>query len=132
MRIPRAIVDEMVAHAREEAPNECCGIVGARDGQAARLFRARNRLASPLRYDIHPGDMMRILEELDSQAMSPGIIYHSHTRSEPVPSQTDISLANPLFPDVLYVIVGVAGDEPDVRAWHIAGGRYSEAAYTVV
>jgi proteasome lid subunit RPN8/RPN11 len=132
VRIARALDDELVAHAREEAPNECCGIVGARDGQALRVFRARNRFASPKRYDIDPQDMWRILEQLEELGMNPGIIYHSHTHTQPVPSQTDINLANPLFPDTLYVIVGLGGDAPDVRAWHIADGRYEQADLEVV
>lgn len=132
MRITRAVLDEMVAHAREEAPNECCGIVGARDGEALRVYRARNRFASPKRYDIAPEDMWRILEELEDQGLNPGIIYHSHTHTAPVPSQTDINLANPLFPDTLYVIVGLERDEPEVRAWQIAGGSYDEAELKVV
>ena len=132
MRIPRALLDEMIAHAREDAPNECCGIAGARDGQAVTLHRARNVHNSPLRYEIDPRDMFEILERLDDDGLEVGVIYHSHTRSDPVPSQTDINMANPLFPDAVYVIVGVAGEEPDVRGFHIRDGRVSEALLEVV
>jgi proteasome lid subunit RPN8/RPN11 len=62
-----------------------------------------------------------------------GIIYHSHTRSDPVPSQTDINLASPFLPDAVYVIVGVKDpDRDDIRAWSIRDGRYAEAALDVV
>lgn len=138
MRIARALVDEMVAHAREDAPNECCGMVASRDGQAIRIERARNAAASPLRYEVDPRDQFRIQERIEDEALELGAIYHSHTRSEPYPSQTDINLAltpdgrDELWPGTLYVIVGVADEQAQVRAYEIAaGGRVSEVALEV-
>lgn len=138
MRIARALVDEMVAHAREDAPNECCGMVASRDGQAIRVERARNAAASPLRYEVDPRDQFRIQERIEDEALELGAIYHSHTRSEPYPSQTDINLAltpdgrDELWPGTLYVIVGVADEQAQVRAYEIAaGGRVSEVALEV-
>jgi [CysO sulfur-carrier protein]-S-L-cysteine hydrolase len=132
MRIARSMLDEIVAQARAEAPNECCGIVGSRDGQAVRLFKARNARASPLAYDIDGRDLQRIYDAIDEDDLQVGIIYHSHTRSDPVPSQTDINLASPFLPDAIYLIVGVkdAGRD-DLRAWRIRDGQYSEAALEV-
>ena len=128
MRIARSLLDEIVAQARAEAPNECCGIVGSRDGHAVRLFKARNARASPLAYDIDGRDLQRIYDELDSDDLQVGVIYHSHTRSDPVPSQTDINLASPFLPDAVYLIVGVMDpDRDDLRAWHIRDGQYTEA-----
>ena len=119
MKIPQALVDELVAHAREEAPNECCGWVGARDGVATTVYRARNAYASPLRYQIAEEDTLRIYEEMDAAGEVVGATYHSHTRSLPIPSQTDVNEANPLLGDALYIIVGVMDSEPDVRAYRI-------------
>src|SRR5829696_2293902 len=128
MRIARSLLDAIVAQARDEAPNECCGIVGSRDGRAVRLFKARNARASPLSYDIDGRDLQRIYDELDSGDLQVGVIYHSHTRSDPVPSQTDINLASPFLPDAVYVIVGVKDPQrDDIRAWTIRDGRYAEA-----
>ena len=93
MRISRSLVEEVVAHARAEAPNECCGMISSRDGEAVAVHRARNAQASPLRYEIDGRDQFRILEEIERQGLQLGAIYHSHTRSDPVPSQTDINLA---------------------------------------
>ena len=115
MRIARELFDEMVAHAREDAPNECCGMVATRDGQAVKVYRAANAAASPLRYEIDGAEQYRIQMEIDDQDLELGAIYHSHTRSEPVPSQTDINLA--FYPEALYVIVGLAGGDADVRAF---------------
>jgi [CysO sulfur-carrier protein]-S-L-cysteine hydrolase len=132
MRIARSMLDEIVAQARDEAPNECCGIVGSRNGQAVRLFKARNAKASPLAYDIDGRDLQRIYDELDRDDLQVGVIYHSHTRSDPVPSQTDINLASPFLPDAVYVIVGVKDPErDDVRAWHIRDGAVSAATFEV-
>ena len=123
------MLDQMIAQARAEAPNECCGIVGARDGSAVAVYPVRNAAASPLRYEIDPKDQLRVFEALDDAELEIGAIYHSHTRSAPEPSQTDINLA--FYPDALYVIVGLERDEPDVRAWRIVDGAVSEAALEV-
>jgi proteasome lid subunit RPN8/RPN11 len=132
VRIARSLLDEIVAQARAEAPNECCGIVGSRDGEAVRLFKARNARASPLAYDIDGHDLQRIYDEIDRDDLQVGIIYHSHTRSDPVPSQTDINLASPFLPDAVYLIVGVKDAErDDLRAWHIRDGQYAEAPLEV-
>ena len=126
------MLDEIVAQARAEAPNECCGIVGSRDGRAVRLFKARNARASPLAYDIDGRDLQRIYDEIDKDDLQVGVIYHSHTRSDPVPSQTDINLASPFLPDAVYLIVGVKDpDRDDLRAWHIRDGQYTETALEV-
>jgi proteasome lid subunit RPN8/RPN11 len=128
MRIARSMLDEMIAQARAEAPNECCGIVGSRDGQAVTLYKARNARASPLAYDIDGRDLVRIYDEIDSNGQEVGIIYHSHTRSAPEPSQTDINLASPFLPDAIYLILGVKDpDEDDLRAWLIRDGQVSKA-----
>jgi proteasome lid subunit RPN8/RPN11 len=129
MRIARSMIDRIVAQARDEAPNECCGIVGVRDGRAVTLYPVRNAAASPLRYEMDPKDQLRVFEALDEAGLEVGAIYHSHTRSPPLPSQTDINLA--FYPDALYVIAGVSGPEDDVRAWRIVDGQVSEAPLEV-
>jgi proteasome lid subunit RPN8/RPN11 len=126
MKISQALLDEIVAHARAEAPNECCGMVASEDGRAVEVYRATNAEASPLRYVVDPTDIARITGQIEDAGWTLGAIYHSHTRSEPYPSQTDINLA--FFPDTddrawpgtLYLIVGVASDEPVVRIFDIA------------
>ncbi|HWE09273.1 MAG TPA: M67 family metallopeptidase [Solirubrobacteraceae bacterium] len=129
MRISRQLYDEMVAHARAAAPNECCGMIATRDGDAVTLYRAENAAASPLRYEIDGAEQYRIQMAIDDADLDLGAIYHSHTRSAPYPSQTDINLA--FYPDAVYVIVGLAGDEPDVRAFQIRDGQVTEAELTI-
>ena len=129
MRIARELYDEIVAHAREEAPNECCGMVASHDGQAVKVYRATNAAASPLRYEIDGAEQYRIQMEIEDADLELGVIYHSHTRSAPDPSQTEINLA--FYPDALYVIVGLADDEPEVRAFKIRDGAVAEAELVV-
>jgi [CysO sulfur-carrier protein]-S-L-cysteine hydrolase len=129
MKISRALLDEIVAHARSEAPNECCGMVASDDGRAVEVYPAVNAAASPLRYEIDPADQYRIEMAIDGGGHDLGAIYHSHTRSEPYPSQTDVNLA--FHPQALYVIVGLASGEPDVRAYRIVDGRIDDGALEV-
>ncbi len=137
MKIARAHYEEIVAHALAEAPNECCGIVASVDGEAVRVFPARNAAASPLRYVMEAGDQIRIQEEIDAQRWDYGAIYHSHTRSAPYPSQTDINIAfipqfGPVWPGSIYIIVGVAGEQPEVRAWRIESDTPEEVVLSVL
>jgi [CysO sulfur-carrier protein]-S-L-cysteine hydrolase len=129
MRIPRRLYDEMVAHAQADAPDECCGMIGSRDGEAVELHRAENAAHSPLRYEIDGPEQYRIQMAIEDAGLDLGAIYHSHTRSAPYPSQTDINLA--FYPDTLYIIVGLAGDEPEVRAYEIRDGQVTESEVQV-
>jgi [CysO sulfur-carrier protein]-S-L-cysteine hydrolase len=130
MRISRELLDDVIAHARADAPNECCGMIASRNGEAVAVHRARNRAASPLRYEIDGMEQYKIQTAIEDAGLELGAIYHSHTRSAPEPSQTDINLA--FYPEALYVIVGLEHDEPDVRAWTIVDGQVSPASLEVV
>jgi [CysO sulfur-carrier protein]-S-L-cysteine hydrolase len=129
MKLSQALYDQMVEHARAEAPDECCGMVSSSNGEAVKVYPAVNAAASPLRYEIDGAEQYRIQMEIDDAGHELGAIYHSHTRSKPYPSQTDINLA--FYPDALYVIVGLAGDEPEVRAFRIRDGQVTEAELEV-
>ena len=126
MRMKRAHWEELVAHAREEAPNECCGWVRANGGTVEEVFQAANARSSPYGYELGFEDLMAV-NELDDQGFEVGI-YHSHPRSPAEPSQTDINLAN--YPHWTYLIVSLQG-EPVVRAWRIADGRVEEEQIVV-
>ena len=121
--------EELVAHAREEAPNECCGYVRARGGRAEEVLRARNERSSPYGYELDPRSLLAA-NELDDEGYEVAI-YHSHPRSAAEPSQTDINLAQ--YPHWTYLIVSLDGDQeaPSVRAWRIADGRVEEEELVV-
>jgi proteasome lid subunit RPN8/RPN11 len=131
VRIARNLVQEMLDHALAEAPNECCGVVASRDGQAVRVYPAENVHASPLRYEISSEELLRIYMEIEDQGCELGAIYHSHTRSRPFPSQTDVNLARG-WPDQIYVIIGLAGEQPEFPAYTIRDGQVADAELEVV
>jgi proteasome lid subunit RPN8/RPN11 len=136
--LPLEICRALVAHARSEAPNEACGLVAgtapAADGGVATRWRpARNRAASPFRYEIHPDDLVRSVLALDDAGEVIWAIVHSHVRSPARPSPTDVSLA--FYPDALYVLVSLSPAEANpatgaesVRAWRIVDGQIFEVA----
>jgi len=132
MRIAREMYDEIVAHAQADNPDECCGIVSVDDARvAARVYRTTNVEASPLRFVIDPKELFRVHTDIEDAGHALGAIYHSHTRTEPYPSQTDINFARG-WPGVLWIIVGLAGEGPKVRTFEIADGRVSETELEVV
>jgi proteasome lid subunit RPN8/RPN11 len=132
MRIPQAMIEEMVAHAREDLPNECCGLIGGSDDKALTLYRARNAFASPFSYRVDPGDQYRIIEkEMRDRDEELVAIYHSHTKSAAYPSQTDLNEAVS-WPEQIYLIVSLADpDAPDVKAFWLKDGEIAEAELVV-
>jgi proteasome lid subunit RPN8/RPN11 len=130
MRVPQDLYDQLVAHARADAPHECCGMVASRDGVAVAVHPAENSAHSALRYEIDGAEQYRIQMAIDDAELDLGAIYHSHTRSAPYPSQTDINLA--FYPDALYIIIGLAsGPEAEVRAYTIRDGQVADAELIV-
>ena len=106
-------------------------IVSVDGDHAAQVYRTENAEASPLRFVIDPLTLLRIHSEIEDAGHELGAIYHSHTRSEPYPSQTDINFARG-WPGVLWIIVGLAADEPKVRTFAIADGQVAETELRVV
>jgi proteasome lid subunit RPN8/RPN11 len=135
-RLPGEIRRALLAHARAELPNEACGLIvgtapAAAGGTATSWHPTCNRAASPLRYEIHPDDLIRVLVAIDDAAEVIWGIVHSHVRSPARPSPTDIAAA--FYPDALYVLVSLSRDEADpetgaesVRAWRIVDGQAFE------
>jgi proteasome lid subunit RPN8/RPN11 len=129
MRIAKALADEIVAHSREDAPNECCGLIGGRNGEATSVHRAENLFASPLRFEVrNPVPLLRAIEDAGEDLAG---IYHSHTRSEAYPSQTDVNLAQG-WPDPLWFICSLKDpEEPVLRAYAIRDGAIDEVQLEV-
>jgi [CysO sulfur-carrier protein]-S-L-cysteine hydrolase len=131
VRISQSLIDEMVAHAREDLPNECCGMIGGRDGEATRVVRVENAAASPLRYEMDPQgqyDALKAIEDAGDELIG---IYHSHTRSAAYPSQTDVNEAR-MWPEQAYVIVSLENEEaPDVKAYDLADLKIADVELDV-
>jgi [CysO sulfur-carrier protein]-S-L-cysteine hydrolase len=130
VKIASEMVDEIVAHAHDELPNECCGLIAAENGRAVKLFRTSNAEASPVRYGLDPREQYRVMTEIERRGWMLGAIYHSHTRSPAYPSQTDVNLA--FYPEALYLIVSLQDFErPDLRAYRIVDGQIDEVELAV-
>jgi len=128
MQIAPDLLAQIVDHARRDFPNECCGMIGMRDGRAVSVHPAENVAASPLRFEVDGMEVHRTIEEIEDAGDVMGAIYHSHTRSEPYPSQTDINFAAG-WPGVEWLIVGVGRNgDTDVRSFRIDDGRVTEVA----
>ena len=107
----------MVAHAREDLPNECCGMIGGGGGEATAVIRVANVAASPLRYEMDPQEQYNALKTIEDGGDELLGIYHSHTKSAAYPSQTDVNQAV-AWPEQTYVIVSLADEQaPDVKAY---------------
>jgi proteasome lid subunit RPN8/RPN11 len=130
--ISAEMLGEMLVHARDEAPNECCGVVGVvpasggEPAKAMRMRRARNVHASPKRFEIDGRDVIRAMSEFEESGWEIGAIYHSHTHTAPYPSQTDINFAAH-WPGVEWIIIGLADPgEPEIRSYLIEEGIVRE------
>lgn len=130
MEIAPELLDRIVAHAQRDAPNECCGIVASRDGVAVEVHELENLAASPFRFDVDGASLARLWSRLEDDGLDLGAIYHSHTRSAPEPSQTDINYAAN-WPGVEWIIVGLKGGEVDVRSWLIDQATVTEVPVAV-
>ncbi len=130
--IPAALAQELLAHARAELPNEACGLLSGSlaDGRATAFHPTRNAEASPLRYSVHPDDLVRITFAIEDAGEDLVAIFHSHTRSAAVPSATDRRAA--MYPDAFYLLASLAdADAPPesaLRAWRIAAGEAIEVS----
>lgn len=132
MRIAQSLIDEIVAHAREDLPNECCGLIGGADETAQSVYRAHNEFASPFSYRIEGADQYRILEkEMRGRSEELLAIYHSHTKSPAYPSQTDLNEAVS-WPDQVYLIVSLADSRsPEVKAYWLKDKKIRDVELTI-
>jgi proteasome lid subunit RPN8/RPN11 len=119
VRLTRSQLDQIIAQARAEAPNECCGVLFGRDHTVEEVFPGRNVSQTPkTRYVMDPEQVNTYVTLQDQRGWDLMIIYHSHPETEAKPSKTDKALAG--YPDAHYLIVSLKDpDAPVWRAWRI-------------
>jgi len=135
LSLPPDLADAVMAYARAELPNEACGLISGSlaTGRATAFHPARNVEASPLRYNVHPEDLVRITFAIEDAGEDLVAIFHSHTRSAAVPSATDRRTA--MYPEPFYLLATLA--DPDapparaLRAWKIHRGQTFEVPLTI-
>ena len=121
IQLRREHLEAMIEHAREAAPAECCGLIGGISGiRAATLYRLRNVTANPeLGYEAAPEDLFAAQRQMREHGEELLAIYHSHPRAtDPSPSETDVRQA--YYPSATYLIIGLGGDGPVVKAFSIS------------
>ena len=138
LELEKRYVDEIVAHALEDDPNECCGLLAGPGNSVQKLYRMTNTEHSPYRYNMDPKELLETIREMDANAWDLLAIYHSHTHSPAYPSATDVRMAtwpdgHSIWPDTYYVLVSLADhDRPDVRVFRIVDGSIAEEELRVI
>src|ERR1700722_5808831 len=120
-------VDEIVAHARRDHPDEACGIVAGPVGsdRPERFVPMVNAARSPTFYEFDSLDLLRLYREMDDRDEEPVVVYHSHTATEAYPSRTDVAYASE--PGAHYVLVSTRSQDADeFRSFRIADGVVTE------
>jgi proteasome lid subunit RPN8/RPN11 len=132
LTIPDALLARVIEHAREAVPNECCGLLGGlvADGVALAsvCLPIANDLADPTRYLTNARDLFDAFRSLRADRLELLAVYHSHPTSPPVPSQRDVE-ENTYGETVVHLIVGLAGSEPEVRAWWLKESAFCAAEW---
>lgn len=124
LTLTRAMVDQVIAHARRDHPDEACGVIAGRDDKATRVVEMENAERSPTFYRFDAQEQLRVWRAMDDADEVPMVIYHSHTATEAHPSRTDISLASE--PDAHYLLVSTRVQTDEVRSFRIADGAVTE------
>lgn len=131
LEISQELVDSIVAHARQDHPDEACGVIAgpANSDRPTRFIPMTNAARSPTFYEFDSMDLLRLYRELAANDEDPVVIYHSHTATQAYPSRTDISYASE--PNAHYVLVSTreTGTEEgpyEFRSYRIVDGVVTE------
>ncbi|HEX9494456.1 MAG TPA: M67 family metallopeptidase [Candidatus Limnocylindria bacterium] len=120
-----ALREEIVAHARGEAPKEACGLLAGTGGAVTRLIRCANVHPTPVtRYAIDPREQLRAFRDMEAHGEDLVAIYHSHPITQPYPSPTDRAEAH--YPEAFYVLVSLRDESPELRAYRVREGWVRE------
>lgn len=122
--IKKSYLDEIIAHAREEFPNEACGILAGKDKKVAKVYKMTNTEKSPMRYFMDPKEQFKAIKQMRVEGVEMVGIYHSHPNVRPYPSSHDVELA--FYPESSYVIVSIINNIPEVRSFKIVNGIVRE------
>jgi len=123
VRIGGDLLGEMITHCARGRPHEACGILASDNGEVVKVFRMTNASHSPVRYSLDPAEQFAVYRALDEQGWELGGVFHSHTHTEAYPSPTDVRLASE---DVPYVIVSLAAQPAQVRAFRISKANWTD------
>lgn len=122
LKIPKSIYDQIQAHAKAEAPLECCGLLAGKDGAVEMIYPMTNADHSPVRYLIDPKEQFAAIKDMRAKETELTAIYHSHPETAAYPSVTDVRLA--YYPDAVYIIVSLENPaRPVMNAYRIVENK---------
>ena len=131
-QLPRALFDEIVAHARTGLPNEACGVIAGDAGTPVQVYPMRNAEQSPVVYRFDEREQLEVFNEIEEKGWDLLAFFHSHTHTEAYPSPTDRAHAHwrdpitaeetPAYPATRYLILSLAEEEPVLRAFNFQDG----------
>lgn len=124
MKIQLHVLAGIIGHARDAAPLECCGLLAGKDELIDEYICTDNIRASEVAYQVNPVEHIAAIKSLRARGRVIVGAYHSHPRTPAVPSATDLAEAHDA--DLLYVIVSLCDDRPEVRAYRLQDGAFVE------
>ncbi|NOX21098.1 MAG: M67 family metallopeptidase [Nitrospirae bacterium] len=124
IKVPSKILSEIVEHARQGYPEEVCGILAGKEQRVNTIYRMTNTEHSPVSYFMDPKEQFQVMKDMRQKDLQMLAIYHSHPDSVAYPSAKDVRLA--FYDDVAYIIVSLAEEPPEVRAFEIKEGKVRE------
>jgi proteasome lid subunit RPN8/RPN11 len=131
LKIPKSIYDQIQAHAKAEAPNECCGLLAGRNGMVEKIYTITNTHHSPVSYMIDPKEQFAAFKEMRAMETDLLAIYHSHPETAAYPSATDVRLA--YYPDAVYIIISLQNRTRSVvNAYRIVDNKISPEEFKVL
>jgi proteasome lid subunit RPN8/RPN11 len=125
------MVDAMVAHARRDHPDECCGVVAGRDGVATRMFEMQNAERSPTGFTFDSAEWLKVHREIEDADEDFLVVYHSHTMTEAYPSRTDIGWSRTTEFDHWLLVSTRDPAQEEVRSYRIVDGEVAEEAIQI-
>ena len=130
LELPREMVDQILAHARRDHPDECCGVIAGKAGLPTRLFEMDNADRSPTGFSFDSAQWLTVYRQIDDADEQQLVVYHSHTATEGYPSRTDaLWSTNTEFEH--WLVVSTRSDEDEVRSFTITDGVIVEEQLTI-
>ena len=125
LELPQAMLDQVLAHARRDHPDECCGVIAGKDGVPTRLFELANAERSPTGFVFDSAEWLKVYREVDDADEEFLVVYHSHTMTEAYPSRTDIRWSRETE-FVHWLLVSTRAEQDEVRSFTIDDGVVTE------
>jgi len=130
MKIRKEVISQLIDHAKKEAPVEACGYLGAKAGVITTLYALTNIDKSKEHFSFDPKEQFATARAARDNGFVISAVYHSHPNSPARPSEEDIKLA--YDPAIIYVIVSLAKEKEEIRAFNIKDNKVDEIRMEIV